>query len=289
VKATSDFAATHPWDGYKRVEVSVRNGAVELRSADVHEIKISGRKFAGGLTLAEAEANLAKVEVYAALSEQRADTFVVELRYPLELASKSVGAEVLIEVPEPCAADLTTSNGPVRASGLKDEVKLSTSNGAVRADGVVGRLTVDTSNGNADVDNVQGDATVSSSNGGLTVRGVQGRCVLSTSNGGIRAEDLSGDVEIKTSNGNIRLVAASGRAGRIDLRSSNGSIHASLPPDLAAQLRLRTSNGRVRVSLGQAALEPRECSRTRFEGTMNGGGGLVTAETSNGSITVDSR
>jgi hypothetical protein len=271
VRATEQITLNQPWANYTRVEVAVKNGGVELRAGDVDQIRISGRKCAGGLTLAEAEQNLDQLTVYAGASDAQPDTFLVELRYPEELRNKNVGADLVIEIPEPCAAKIATSNGSIRVEHMAGEVVLESSNGSLHALHVDGTVRAGTSNGGIEIQHVSGGVTAKSSNGGVTAQEVGGPCVL------------------RTSNGDVRCVLAPTAQGDIELRSSNGRIHATLPASLAAELKLSTSNGRVRVALGEAAVKMVDTSRTRFHGVMNGGGDTVIAETSNGSITVEAR
>lgn len=271
VRATGPVSQSQSWDKFTRVEVRVRNGNVELRSGGVEQIKVTGQKYAGGATAAEAQANLDRVEIYTGAASEDPDTFLVELRFPEDLRNKSVGADLVIEVPKPCAAKVATSNGSIHVARLAGNVELQTSNGSVLAQDIQGPLKAGTSNGRIEIAQVDGDVTASSSNGGVTTQDIRGACVLTTSNGDIRA------------------VAALSSGSRVELRTSNGSIHATLPASLAAELKLRTSNGRVHVTLADAALKDVDAAKTHYHAVMNGGGGSVVAETSNGSITVDAR
>jgi len=271
VRATRDLTLTLPWEEYRQVAVQVRNGAVELRSAPVDQIQLKIRKQVCGDTFAQAEEHLGQVEVFTGRDPQNADTFLVELRYPEELAGRNVGACVTIEVPQACAARIRTSNGAIRVAGLTGDVSLETSNGGVQAD------------------DVQGTLDARTSNGGIVARRVAGAVQARSSNGGIEALDVSGRCVARTSNGGIRLVAATAEAAQIELITSNGNIHASVPQPLAADMRCETSNGRVSVDLPKAVMQSIQASRTRFSGVVNGGGGKLVAETSNGSVTVDAR
>ena len=271
VSATREFAFTQPWENYTRVAVKVRNGAIELRTAAGEQIRISGTKRVGGITLAEAEQNLDRLTLTAGGDASDPDTFVVELQVPEDLRNKSAGANLLIEVPKPCAARLVTSNGTIRVQDMSGEVVAESSNGSIYVKDVTGTVRAETSNGRIDLKQVAGDVDAASSNGSIVADGVGGACVL------------------RTSNGDIRLISGSSAADRLEMRTSNGGIHATLPSALAAELKLVTSNGRVRVSLPEAAMKMVEAARSRFSAVLNGGGGLVVAETSNGSITVDAR
>jgi len=262
---------------------------VELRATDVADVRVSGRKSVGGATFAEAEENLRKITVAAVTRGDHPETLHVEVNYPEELRSKSVGADLVIQIPQPCAANVHTSNGRIQIECMTGEVELETSNGRITARAITGPLHAKSSNGRIEVEAVDGSLVASTSNGGIAAKGVKGPCTLDTSNGGIQAEEIEGNVKAETSNGNIRIGATPPVGGRIDLRSSNGGIHATLPENLAAEYQLSTTNGRIHVSLGKALLKMIDSTRRRFHAIVNEGGGTVSAQTTNGSITVESR
>ena len=270
-RATRDFSLSEAWEDYARIEVRTRNGRVELASGASETITISGRKQAGGLTMAEAEENVERLTIHAAADEARPDTFVIELEYPEDLSDKSIGASFTIEIPAPCAADVKTSNGSIRVEQLLGPVALTTSNGRIEAT------------------SIDGDLRARSSNGRITAASVTGAVTLETSNGAVEVEDVHDAVDVQTSNGRIEASVDPGQADHITLRTSNGAITLSLPSDLAAELALDTSNGRINVGLSRAELSVTEAERNHLHGTMNGGGCQVTARTSNGAINVKDR
>jgi DUF4097 and DUF4098 domain-containing protein YvlB len=288
VRVTRDVDLTASWTGYARVEVRVVNGTVELRSGETNDVRVTGNRSVGGLTLDEANANLDKVEVYAGTRSGRADTLLVELRYPEELRTKSPGAKLLIQVPEACPADVLTSNGSIRATGMKGNVMLHSSNGSIIASKIDGPLDTETSNGNVEVTGTSGNLKASTCNGRIVARNVNGACELDTSNGGIELSEVQGSVRAETSNGGIRVAVTPPADGRVDLRTSNGGIHLTLPADLPAGLEAGTSNGQVHVGLAEGKLAFERRSKTSVKANFNGGGCPVRLTTSNGGITIDS-
>ena len=81
-RASESFALDLPWDDYQRVVVRTHNGYVELLAHEADDLRISGVKKAGGLTLDEAHDNLDQVTVIAEPDGADPTTFVIEL--PLE-------------------------------------------------------------------------------------------------------------------------------------------------------------------------------------------------------------
>jgi DUF4097 and DUF4098 domain-containing protein YvlB len=127
---------------------------------------------------------------------------------------------------------------------------------------------------------------------------------LRTSNGAIRVEDSHAALDAETSNGGINLqgfepaeggaVRLSTTNGGIDAgfarldgtgvraSTSNASITVRLPADAKARLRASTSNSRVTTDFEVAGT----VGKHSIEGDINGGGPLVHATSSNGTIRV---
>lgn len=271
VRATRDFTTTHEWAGHEAVQVRVRNGNVELRPGTGEQLRISGRKYVNGLTLADAQRNLEQLVIHAGAEPDTPEVFVVELRVPEALKLQSAGADLVLELPAACKASVKSSNGSIRAERLLGPSELATSNGNVR------------------VRDVQGDLCATTSNGRVIVTHVAGDVQASSSNGDIEAEHLGGSTTLNTSNGDIRLVGSPPANGRVELHTSNGCIDMTFPRTLAAELKLRTALGHVHVALGDAVLQHVDVGRNRYNAIVNGGGGLVAATTSNGSITLNAR
>lgn len=272
VQATRDFSLKAPWEGYERLIVRSRNGRVELASAGVSEITVEGQVRVRGTTQAEADANLEQVQIVAQADANDPKTFRIELKVPEALKRNSPGANFIVKLPAPCAAEVDTSNGSIQVIGLKGPVTLNTSNGAVRAEDIDGDLTVDTSNG------------------GVVVSNVAGNCAVDTSNGPVEVQGTRGDVQVDTSNGSVRVDISPPTAGTVVLDTSNGSINATLPAQMAADLKLDTSNGRVNVDLGDIPTKVQRRSKTHLTASINGGAGArIEADTSNGSITLKFR
>jgi len=289
VRVTREVSISQPWSGCTDIEVRVVNGSVELRKGETDNVRVTGIRTVGGATAAEATANMDQVEIYTGERSGKPGTLLVELRYPEELRTNSPGAKLLIEVPEACPADVRTSNGSVRATGMKGQVTLHSSNGTVVATQIEGSIVVETSNGKVDVSDSKGDVKASTSNGHITTRAIDGSCELRTSNGGIEIADVQGSAVAETSNGSIRASVAPPVDGQIDLRASNGGIHLTLPKDVATELEAGTSNGRVHVDLTEGKLVYQRRGKAVVKATYNGGGGKVRLVTSNGEITVDGR
>ena len=137
----------------------------------------------------------------------------------------------------------------------------------------------------------------------FTVRVPAGVALIGkTVNGEIEAMRLNGDVTLSTVNGSVDFSTTSGgRAstvngsihgamGRADwsntleMATVNGSITLTLPPDLNTDVKATTVNGDISSDF-PLTISGR-VSRRKVEGTIGGGGRLLSLDSVNGSITL---
>ena len=143
---------------------------------------------------------------------------------------------------------------------------------------------------------------VHTGDGAISVDGVRGATVLSTGDGRIDALGLDGTLEARSGDGSIHV---RGRLDALDVHTGDGSIEAEvsagsrmaapwrvqtgdgsvtlrLPASFAADIRAHTGDGGIKVDLPATESEPRK--RSEFRGKLNGGGELLSIQTSDGSI-----
>jgi hypothetical protein len=113
-----------------------------------------------------------------------------------------------------------------------------------------------------------------------------------------------GKVEARASDGSVLLdgifqtVSASTADGRLEvkarpgsvvtdswtIRTSDGRLFLSVPEDIQADFDLKTSDGRIHTDLPIAVTG--RLSQNRLSGKMNGGGPLVSVQSSDGPIQI---
>lgn len=197
---------------------------------------------------------------------------------------------------------LRTSNGNIAAQALNaPAVVLQTSDGDITLNTASATtLSVRTSDGNITAEQLDGDLDLTTSDGDITLGTVRGGVIaLSTSDGAVHTDRLEGrQIEVSSSDGDLTLGQVSGAlrastaSGNIAvrllqpaeyaLRTSSGDIDITAPPDLQATLNLRAETLRI-------------ASRFRFRGdldeehatgNLNGGGPLLEARATDGTITL---
>ena len=107
---------------------------------------------------------------------------------------------------------------------------------------------------------------------------------LKTVNGSVTFS-TSGGARASTVNGSIK-----GEMGRADwsdtleMSTVNGGITLTLPPTLSTDVKATTVNGDINTDFPMTVTG--RVSRRRVEGTIGGGGRLLSLESVNGSITL---
>lgn len=125
-------------------------------------------------------------------------------------------------------------------------------------------------------------------NGGVRLENVGGEVRASATNGGVRGRvGAASLVEARTTNGGVELeiTGALTPDARVMLTTINGGVRLKVPPDTRASIRARCTNGRVSVDDLQIAVEG-EQTRRRLDGTLNGGGGRIELQTTNGGVSI---
>lgn len=158
---------------------------------------------------------------------------------------------------------------------------------------------VDVSGGDVSVADINGTVNVETSGGDITVKNIFGETKLETSGGDIVADQIEGAVNVETSGGDIQLQGIKGNvrcetsggdivafvldeSPSLFCETSGGDITIYLAENAKANLRASTSGGSVSLRLKNqfnGNLEDHEIA-----GTINGGGGKISAETSGGDI-----
>ena len=174
-----------------------------------------------------------------------------------------------------------TSDGDVsvrRLNGAASE--LVTSDGSIRVDEVLGRASFRTSDGNIVVGRAD-NSTISTrtSDGNIKIGSLRsGGADARTSDGSIQVEVLAGTLDASTSDGDV-YVGLTGRS-QVSVRVGDGDVVIAAPGDLEADIQL--SGERVRLATDFPFRG--RVQRTSAEGSINGGGELIRAKASGGTV-----
>lgn len=179
--------------------------------------------------------------------------------------------------------DIHTSDGELDLGTITAErITARTSDGDIRAISLNGDAEIKTSDGDIDIDGVNGPAFFArTSDGTITVNELSaGRSTVRSSDGDITLRRVEGDLNVSGSSAYIRLDLL--KPGTVSATTSDGDISITLPSTHGADLRLRGDD--VRISRDHDF--DGRIEDERATGSLNGGGSLIDARTSDGDVTV---
>ncbi len=277
-----DFAHSYPLKSGSRLYVENFNGSVEIAGWDQETAGISGTKYAS----TENARNALRIDIVTS-----GDSIRIRTVRPSGHRG-NMGARYVIKVPSRTSLDrVDSSNGSVYIHDIEGNARVRTSNGRVHVVRLKGPLDASTSNASLEIEEVQGPVTAHTSNGHVNATDVSNGLDVSTSNGGIEAFLTSVQpetpIKLATSNGGVKLTMDSLSRNEIEATTSNASITIRMPATLNANLKARTSNASISTDFDVTSKG--QIGKHVLEGTIGGGGSLLTLRTSNGSIRIAKR
>ncbi len=147
-----------------------------------------------------------------------------------------------------------------------------------------GKVRLHTGDGEITLRDLKGEMDLESGDGRLEVEGVEGVLRAHSGDGHVRAKGRFDDLDISTSDGRIEAEALPGSTigHGWTLKTGDGSVTLSIPEKFAADVVLHTGDGHITLDMPMTVEGKYESSNVR--GKLNGGGGLLSIRTGDGSI-----
>jgi hypothetical protein len=197
-------------------------------------------------------------------------------------ASTGSGGIVVGAVKGP--ARLQSGSGSVTVGRVGGSVEASTGSGSIKVDGAAS-LDAHTGSGAITATAVAGPTRAKSGSGSITITQTgKGDVEVSAASGGITLAGVNGAARVTSSSGGIRI---DGRpAGPWALHASSGGITITVPPDAAFDLDARTNSGSIDSAHPVTMEVTGRIDKRRIQGKVRGGGPLIEASCSSGSIRI---
>lgn len=226
------------------------------------------------------EARIRKIEQNPPI-EQQGNTIVLG-RFQDDDLSRNISISYEVTVPADTKVAARTGSGSIVIGAVKGAVDANSGSGGIQVDGAAS-LQAHTGSGSIRATAIAGAVSAKSGSGSITIDQTgKGEVSVSAASGSVRVTGVDGAARVSTSSG---TVAVEGRpSGPWSLKSSSGSVSVTVPPDAAFDLEARTSSGSV--SSVHPVTMSGELDRHRMVGKVRGGGPLVSASTSSGSIRI---
>lgn len=293
-----------------QLAVEVDRGSIEVKTvANGESVDIEVTRKAGG-SEAKAEKTL---KDHVVTTSQDGNKVEVRAEYQGAKASGWFGrspelqVKYLITVPRKFDVNLKTAGGSIKVAGLNGKTETRTSGGSLTLDklegpvtghtsggsisvaGCRGQVDVNTSGGNVNLSEIEGDVTGKTSGGSIRAEKLIGKSVVRTSGGSINVAGIKGSIDASTSGGSVTADLIEQPAEACSFKSSGGSITVALAEKAAVDVDLHTSGGRVSTDFPVTTVVQGEQIKNELRGKVNGGGPLITARTSGGSVRLEKR
>jgi hypothetical protein len=278
-RVSEDFSHTYSLAEGGEIEVTTRNGTVEVLGWERDQVEITGSKYA------RSNEDLQSINIRFEASENRLHA-KAEFRGAI---GGGKGARFVIRAPASARVTaVDTSNGSIRIEGVARVDKLKSSNASISVLRTQGPLVADTSNGSIRVAQTKGDLRLDTSNGRIEADDVAGSVYADTSNANIRVNVVEATpgatMYFDSSNGGIEVAMRTFDNNRMTLDSSNSNITLRLPESVNAELQAKTSNGSIRTDFPLTT--GGDSRRPELRGQLGSGGPLIKIATSNGNVRV---
>jgi hypothetical protein len=129
------------------------------------------------------------------------------------------------------------------------------------------------------------EVMITSINGNVEIDSIGNQVTTSLTNGQVILDEISGNTDIDLTNGNINAEVTLPLDGIMDLDITNGNIDLDIPINTSATFSAGVVNGLITISDNLTLHNPASTPTSR-SGTLGGGRGTITLNTTNGNINV---
>lgn len=276
-----EFTVTTPGE----LEVRTSGGHITVEGSETDRVRVEMYVSKNGKTLTPADADLEEFEIRI---EQNGDRVRAVAKRENSSSWKfwqnnNISVSFVVHTPREMSTSLNTSGGHIATSGLSGRQEIRTSGGHLELADLQGTIRARTSGGHINIDNVSGDVEARTSGGHIDASNTRGTLNIRTSGGHIDLKKIAGSVEASTSGGSISAdIMEMGEFAR--LHTSGGNVDITVPRNIGLDLNLHGSRVRTRLANFSGNMEDDD-----IEGAINGGGPMLSARTSGGTVRLSFR
>ncbi|MGC2401589.1 MAG: DUF4097 family beta strand repeat-containing protein [Acidobacteriaceae bacterium] len=177
-----------------------------------------------------------------------------------------------------------SGSGDLQVSGLSGTVKAHTGSGSIRADKLGSGAKLDTGSGSIDANNLMGSATLQTGSGEIHAQlGSPGDVVAGTGSGSIRLENVQGSLKAETGSGSLEISGQPIAPWKLETGSGDISLRVG---NAHFNLDAGTGSGSVKSDPPLTITIHGAIDKHHVQGSVNGGGPTVRAQTGSGSIQI---
>ncbi len=302
--AEGAFERTLKVSGAVDLTVSTSSGSISVHTGDASTVRVNAKiRVSDGwrITSSEAREKVRRIEANPPIEQEGNTIRIGEIRDEELRRNVSISYEVITPVETRLRA--SSGSGSETLEGVHGPVDASTGSGSIHVTHIGGEVHATTGSGTITADGVQGPMRATTGSGGIRANGIAGGLTGQTGSGSIELEQTAaGDVDVQTGSGGISLRGVKGRlraragsgsilaegtpTGEWLLHSGSGGVTLRLPADAGFELDASTGSGSVSTT-HEITVIGVIGNRHALRGKSHGGGPLISATTSSGSIRVE--
>ena len=149
-------------------------------------------------------------------------------------------------------------------------------------------LDVQTGDGRVEAADLKGDLRFKTGDGSIELSNLDGVLEAKSGDGHVRVSGRFDDLHVQTSDGPVEIEALKGSLinGLWEVHTGDGSVRIRLPGDIQASFEAKTGDGRIHTDF-PVTMTGNLSETHHLEGKINGGGGLLSIRTGDGSVYLD--
>lgn len=214
---------------------------------------------------------------------------------------RNVSISYDVTVPAETRATSSTGSGSQTVEGINGPLRISTGSGSLRVANIGDEVRANAGSGEITIDGAKGSVMASTGSGSIVAKGVAGRFEARTGSGRVQLEQVaagnvsvssgSGDITLTNVKGGLRVGTGSGTiraqgemTGDWSVETASGSVNIELPRSAGFEVSARSASGSIEIE--REITMQGTINRREVHGKVGGGGYLLQARTSSGSIRV---
>jgi hypothetical protein len=176
-----------------------------------------------------------------------------------------------------------SGSGDLQLSNLNGTVQAHTGSGSIRADKLGAGSKLETGSGSIEATNLMGSTTLQTGSGDVQAQlGSAGDVVAGTGSGSIKLNDVHGAVKAETGSGTLEISGQPTSPWKLE--TGSGDIALQVGSNARFTLDAQTGSGSVKTDLPLTMRG--SLDKHHVNGTVNGGGPTIKAETGSGDIRI---
>ncbi len=267
------------------LEVQTSGGHIDVEGSENSNVRVEMYVSKDGRALSPSDTDLDEYEITIEQSGNRIRAIAKRENSSSWKFWKNNNTSIsfVVYAPRDMNTDLKTSGGHIKTASLTGTQQISTSGGHLELADLEGTVDARTSGGHISIADASGQIEARTSGGHIEASNTKGTLNVRTSGGHIDLENIAGTVEASTSGGGISAnITEMGEFAR--LKTSGGNVDITVPRNIGMKLDLRGSRVRTQLENFSGNMEDDD-----VEGTINGGGPLLSARTSGGTVSISFR